>query len=178
MAITKDTNGVRVNGGNDTKVYYSGAWNSLGNIMTATIEDVTDSQEITFADGDSVDIDGKRKVKVAMTLAQSTKEVLELVDVLRSGKFPVHIDCGEVVVSAVRKRQYIYIPAFNFIPKMTLKFPDSPISLMMEGTAEKQSTEVQIVIGTTNLPGDLEDSTPTTVTSLNRYYVIYEQTIS
>jgi len=178
MAITKDVNGVRVNGGNDSQIYYGGGWKSFGNILTATIEDITDSQEITFADGDSVDIDGKRKVKISQSLAQTDKEVLDLVDVLRYGKYPLHLDCGEVVKAGVRKRQYFYAPALNVIPKMTLKFPDSPISLMLEGTLEKQATPVQVIIGTTSLPSGLEDSAPVTITSLNNYYCIYEQTIS
>lgn len=178
MAITKDVNRVRVNGGNDAQVYYSGGWKSLGNILTATLEDITDSAEITFADGDSVDIDGKRKVKVMITLAQTTKEELDLVDTLRYGKYAMQLDCGEIVTGGTRKRQYLYIPAFNFIPKLSFKMPDSPMQFVMEGTAEKQATPVSVIVGTTSLPGNIEDTAPITYTSLNNYYLIYEQTIS
>src|SRR6187402_2859065 len=97
LTLGKNTKRIRMFGGNNLQIKHpTYGWRNLGHVITGTIEDKTDSQEVTFADGNTLDLDGKRKVKVSVTLAQSSKEELELIDDLRGGVYPVYYFNGVV----------------------------------------------------------------------------------
>lgn len=172
MGITKNTSKIRMFGGNDLFIKKPGGWESLGHVMTGTVEDKTDSQEITFADGNTIDLDGKRKVKVQITLAQTSKEELELVDSLRGGVYPLCYYNG--IVDS--KPQAFYFQAVNIIPNMTLKSPDNPMNIVLEMSAQPQSDVVSL---NASASGALPTSTSYsgfsgTYTGKNNYYVILE----
>ncbi|MBX7046652.1 MAG: hypothetical protein K1X86_12535 [Ignavibacteria bacterium] len=166
----KSTKRIRLFGGNDLKVYFGGTWNSLGNIITGTLEDKTDSQEITFADGNSIDIDGKRRVKLSVTLAQTSKDELELIDVLRGDVYPAFYDNGLVD----GKRQIFYFPQVNVIPTMTLKSPDNPQNIVLELSVQPMESNVSVT-SSTPLPIGQQVDSGSPVTSLNKFYAIIEK---
>ena len=172
MAITKNTKRIRMFGGNDLFIKKPSGWESLGHVMTGTIEDKTDSQEITFADGNTIDLDGKRKVKVQITLAQTSKEELELVDSLRGGVYPLCYYNG--VVDS--KPQAFYFAAVNVIPTMTLKSPDNPMNIVLEMSSQPQGDLVALNASeTAGLPSSASYSGFTgNYIGKNNYYVILE----
>jgi len=167
---SKNTKRIRLFGGNELKILLSDGWKSLGHILTGTIEDKTDSQEITFADGNSIDIDGKRRVKLSATLAQTSKDELELIDVLRDGVYPVFYSNGMVD----GKKQFFYFPEVNVIPTMTLKSPDNPQNIVLEMSVQPQSGNVFVNSGVVP-PNTVNTETLGSFYSLNKFYAIIEQ---
>ncbi len=166
----KNTKRIRLFGGNELKIFFSGEWKALGHIITGTLEDKTDSQEITFADGNSVDIDGKRRVKLSVTLAQTSKDELELIDILRNSVYPVFYSNG--IVDG--KKQMFYFPEVNIIPTMTLKSPDNPQNIVLEMSVQPQVSNVSITTAVAIPSSEIDSGTPTTVDSLNKFYAIIE----
>lgn len=174
MALGKNTKRIRLFGGNNLQIKMpSGQWNNLGHVITGTIEDKTDSQEITFADGNSIDLDGKRKVKVTVTLAQSSKEELELIDTLRGGVFPVYYYNG--IVDS--QPQAFYFRDVNIIPNISLKSPDNPMNIVLEMSVLPYISNFSIDTRTTGaIPSGSEVSSYTQgyYDSKNNFYVIIE----
>lgn len=168
MSLGKNTKRTRINGGNDFQIKDT-TWKSVGNILTGTIEDITDSQEITFADGNSIDIEGKRKVKVTVTLAQTSKEELELIDDWRDGLYPAYFYNG--VVDG--KKQAFYFKQLNLIPSMTIKSPDTPQSIVLVFTAEPQ-TAVFSYTPSSDFPAGSDVAGASSGTSKNKFYAIAE----
>jgi len=171
--MEKNTKRIRLFGGNNLQIKLASGWTSLGHMLTGTVEDKTESQEITFADGNSIDIDGKRKVKISVTLAQSSKEELELVDTLRNGTYPVFYYNGMVD----SKPQAFYFKEVNIIPTMTLKSPDNPMNLVLEFSVLPQISVVTVDTSFAgNIPAGTEVSTYTTgtYTGKNNFYLIIE----
>lgn len=166
----KNTKRIRLFGGNELKIYFENGWKALGHILTGTLEDKTDSQEITFADGNSIDIDGKRRVKLSITLAQTSKDELELIDKLRGSVYSVFYSNG--IVDS--KTQSFYFPEVNVVPSMTLKSPDNPQNIVLELSVQPQLSNVEVSTSVSLPPGVTLDS-GATVTSLNKFYAIIEQ---
>ncbi|MBS1494729.1 MAG: hypothetical protein JST55_14535 [Bacteroidetes bacterium] len=166
----KNTKRIRLFGGNDLQIYFGAQWHPLGHIITGTLEDKTDSQEITFADGNSIDIDGKRRVKLTVTLAQTSKDELELIDVLRDNVYPVYYNNG--VVNG--KKQTFYFPQVNIIPTMTLKSPDNPQNIVLEMSVQPMESNVTVTTDTLVPAGETVDS-GSAVTSQNKFYAIIER---
>jgi hypothetical protein len=141
LTLGKNTKRIRMFGGNNLQIKLpTYGWRNLGHVITGTIEDKTDSQEVTFADGNTLDLDGKRKVKISVTLAQSSKEELELIDMLRGGVYPVYYFNGTVD----SKAQAFYFPEVNVIPNMTLKSPDNPMNIVLEMSVLPQASKVSL----------------------------------
>ena len=165
----KNTKRIRLFGGNDLFIKLPQGWKSLGHMLSGTIEDKTDSQEITFADGNSIDIDGKRRVKLSVTLAQTSKHELELIDVLRNSLYPVYYSNG--VVDG--KRQIFYFPQVNVIPSMTIKSPDNPQNIVLEMSVQPQASAVP---NPTTDPPPIENFSDfvSQPTSMNKFYSILE----
>lgn len=173
MALGKNIKRIRVNGGNNSFLKISSTWTSIGHLLKGIIEDMTDSTEITFADGDTTDLDGKRKVKITLTLPQTSKEELELVDSLRGSTFECAIGMGEID----GKRQCIYFKEIKPIPKMNLEIPGNPMQIVFESTAVKQSALVSVT-PSTGLPAGLGFTGSSPVEGKNNYYVIVEEALS
>jgi len=173
MALGKNSKKIRMFGGNNLQVKFPGGWQNLGHMITGTIEDKTDSQEVTFADGTTLDLDGKRKVKMSVTLAQTSKEELELIDSLRGGIFPVYYYNG--IVDG--KPQAFYFKEVNVIPNMTLKNPDNPMNIVLEMSVLPQPGNYWINAGNIqDLPQGCEVWTTTNpyYESKNNFYIIIE----
>jgi hypothetical protein len=173
MALGKNIKRVRLNGGNNFQIKIGSTWTNLGHILKGQIEDQTDSQEVTFADGSTVDLDGKRKIKLTCTLAQTSKEEIELVDDLRSSTYEGYFYNGVVDGD----HQEFYFRELDIVPKMNLEVPGSPVQIVLEMTAAPQSTLVS-VIPDTGLPNDAFASGSTPVSGKNIYYVILETPVS
>ncbi|MBN8570454.1 MAG: hypothetical protein J0M18_12560 [Ignavibacteria bacterium] len=170
MAYGKNTKRIRLFGGNDLQIYFGAQWQPLGHMITGTLEDKTDSQEITFADGNSINIDGKRRVTLSATLAQTSKEELELIDELRSGVYAVSYNNG--VIDG--KKQLFYFPQVNIVPSMTLKSPDNPQNIVLEMSVQPQESNVVV---TTEESMPTGGDAPGTITSKNKFYAIIEKPI-
>jgi hypothetical protein len=173
MALGKNIRRVRLNGGNNFQIKINSAWTNLGHILKGQIEDQTDSQEVTFADGSTVDLDGKRKVKLTCTLAQTSKDEIELVDDLRSSTYEGYFYNG--IVDG--KHQEFYFKELDIVPKMNLEVPGSPVQIVLEMSAAPQISVVS-VIPDTELPGDAFSSGSASVVGKNVYYVLLETPIS
>ncbi|MBS1513861.1 MAG: hypothetical protein JSS63_02440 [Bacteroidetes bacterium] len=173
MSLGKNTKRIRMFGGNNLQIKLPSGWTNLGHVITGTIEDKTDSQEVTFADGNTLDLDGKRKVKVSITLAQTSKEEIELIDTLRGGVFTVFYYNGLVD----SKPQAFYFKEVNIIPNLSLKSPDNPMNIVMEMSVLPQPGVFSI---DTNSPyaipagTEVATYTPGLYYSSNNFYVIIE----
>lgn len=172
MSIVKNTKRIRMFGGNDLHIKRPGGWTSLGHVITGTIEDKTDSQEVTFADGNTLDLDGKRKVKLSITLAQTSKEELELIDTLRGGTYPLYYYNGMVE----SKHQAFYFPEVNVIPNMTLKSPDNPMNIVLEMSVVPQTGVASLnAAAAGSFPsGSAMSSYTGNYTGQNNFYIIID----
>jgi len=174
MSLGKNPKRIRMFGGNNLQIKLpADGWRNLGHVITGTIEDKTDSQEITFADGNTLDLDGKRKVKISVTLAQTSKEELELIDTLRGGTYPAYYYNG--VVDG--KPQAFHFKEVNVIPSMTLKNPDNPMNIVLEMSVLPQDGTYWVNAGNViDVPSPCEVWTTTNpfYASKNNYYVIIE----
>ncbi len=172
MSLGKNTKRIRMFGGNDLFIKFpSLGWQNLGHVITGSIEDKTDSQEVTFADGNTLDLDGKRKVKVSITLAQTSKEELELIDTLRGGTYPMYYYNGMVD----SKHQAFYFPEVNIIPSMTLKSPDNPMNVVLEMSAMPQASNVSLSAAAGTFPsGSVMSSYTGSYLGKNNFYIIID----
>jgi hypothetical protein len=166
----KNTKRIRLFGGNELYIKMAAGWKSLGHLISGTLEDKTDSQEITFADGSSIDIDGKRRVKLSVTLAQTSKYELELIDILRDGLYPVYYSNG--IVDG--KKQLFYFPRINIVPSMTIKSPDNPQNIVLEMSVQPMDVNVPNTIMEDTPPIDYAALFEENGASKNKYYLILE----
>ena len=173
MALGKNTNRIRLFGGNDFQLKVSSSWTNVGHLLKGQIMDETDSQEVVFSDGNSIEIDGKRKVKLVMTLAQTSKEEMELLDDLRGSIYEGYYYNG--IIDG--KHQEFYFKALNVIPKMNLEIPGSPMQVVFEFSVNPQSSDVSVTPDT-DLPSSAQASGVSPVAGKNPYYVILETAAS
>ncbi len=172
MALGKNTSRIRLFGGNDFQLKISSTWTNIGHLLKGQVMDETDSQEVVFSDGNSIELDGKRKVKLVMTLAQTSKEEMELVDDLRGGAFEGYYYNG--IVDG--KHQEFYFKSLNVIPKMNIEVPGSPMQLVLEFSVNPQSGNVSVTPDT-DLPSNAQATGSSPVSGKNPYYVILETTV-
>lgn len=163
--MPKNNSAVRVYGGNNVlagHLSFSGFWKDLGNIISYKLMDETGETEVTFANGDSLTLDGNRKVRLEVLLAEVDKSKLDLIDTLRSLALQLYIDNGKVA----GKNQYMFFKEVNLIPKLTLEVPGNPQQIMMVFSVNPQSDLVSITVSGTTYTGN------------NNYYVIFEPSSS
>lgn len=173
MALGKDRTRIRFNSGNNFQIKFgspTASWKNLGELVSGNLEDNTDTSTIVFSDGDSFEVKTLRKVKLSVTLAQTSKEEIELIDVLRDGFFEAYYDNGLVG----GKYQEFYFKQINVIPKIKLEMKGNAHQVLeFEMNVIKQPTIVE-VIPDTGLPEDAHASGTTPVAGKNNYYVILE----
>ena len=173
MALGKNTSRIRLFGGNDFQLKISSTWTNIGHLLKGQVMDETDSQEVVFSDGNSIELDGKRKVKLVMTLAQTSKEEMELVDDLRGGSYEGYYYNG--IVDG--KHQEFYFESLNVIPKMNIEVPGSPMQLVLEFSVNPQSSNVSVTPDT-DLPSNAQATGSSPVSGKNQFYAILETTVS
>lgn len=172
MALGKNKARIRLNSGNNFQIKFGSpsAWKNLGEIISGKLEDITDSTTITFADGSTYDVDTTRKVKLSIVLAQTSKEELELVDVLRDGTFPAYYYNGIVD----NKHQEFFFPEVNIVSKLDLDMKGATHqTITLELSVSKQADLAECTPDT-DLPADAYASGNTPVEGKNNYYVILE----
>ncbi len=170
MALGKNIKRVRLNGGNNAQLKISSTWTVIGHLLKGVIEDITDSTEVTFADGDTTELPGKRKVKITLTIGQTSKEELELIDSLADSTFEFFYYNG-IVES---KHQAFYFKEIKIIPKLNLESPGAPMQIVLEATAVKQAALVAVT-PSTGFPSGAGFTGATPITGKNNYYVIVEE---
>lgn len=173
MALGKNVKRIRINALSDVFLKISSTWTDIGKVLKGVLEDITDSVEITFADGDSTELDGKRKVKLTITLPQTAKDELSLVDSLRGATFECALNLGNID----GKRQCIYIKEIKPIPKLSLEIPGNPIQIVFEASAVKQSAAVSVT-PSTGLPAGMAFTGADPIVGSNNYYVIVEESLA
>jgi len=162
----------RLFGGDDLLVYFNGNIHSLGHLITGTLTDKTVTQEITFADGNTLDLDGKRSVNLNLTVAQTTKEELELVDSLRGKKFPLFYNNGLVD----SQNQIYFFPEAEIKPTITLKSPDNPKNIVLEIKVNPLNSKVELENDAHIVPHTLLPKIPTQAVSDNNFYLLTKKT--
>lgn len=176
MALGKNKSRIRLNSGNDFQVKFGAppAWTNLGEIISGKLEDVTDSQTVTFADGSTYDVDTIRKVKLTIVLAQTSKEELELVDTLRTGSFPAYYYNGK----ADGKHQEFFFEEVNIVSKLDLDMKGSSHQTITLELSVSQQASLASVIPDTELPANAFATGVGAVSGANNYYVILETAVS
>lgn len=172
MALGKNKTRIRLNSGNNFQIKFGGSWQNLGEIISGKLEDITDSQTITFADGSTYDVDTTRKVKLTCVLAQSSKEELELIDVLKSN-YPAYYYNG--VVGA--KHQEFYFPEVNVLGKLDLEMKGASHQVVTLELSVPAQAELAEVTPDSDLPADAYASGNSPVEGKNNYYVILETAV-
>lgn len=173
MALGKNTKRVRLFGGNDFQIKIGSTWTNIGHLLKGQITDETDSQEVVFSDGNSIELDGKRKVKLVMTLSQTSKEEMELVDDLRGNNYEGYYYNG--IVDG--KHQEFYFESLNVIPKMNIEVPGSPMQIVLEFSVNPQASNASVTPDT-DMPTSAHASGESPVSGKNPYYVILETTVA
>jgi len=173
MALGKNTSRIRLFGGNDFQLKIADTWTNIGHLLKGQVTDETDSQEVVFSDGNSIELDGKRKVKLVMTLAQTSKEEMELVDDLRGNSYEGYYYNG----IADGKHQEFYFESLNVIPKMNIEVPGSPMQLVLEFSVNPQVVNAS-VIPDTEMPSSCYAAGESPVSGKNPYYVILETAVA
>ncbi len=173
----KNVNRIVVNGGNDLQIKFgtSPAWESLGHIISGKINDKTDNIEVVFADGDGVDLDGKRKVTGEFVLAQTSKSEIELLDVLRTSSFPMYFYNG----IKESKYQEFYFKEVKIIADMELAISGNELQKILFKFSGVPQTANVAPTPSTDLPTAAKShATATPVTGKNKYYVVIETAVA
>lgn len=175
----KDTGRIRVNGGNNVKIKFgsSPAWNSVGHTVSGKIVDSQDSIEVVFADGESIECDGKRKCSVNLIIAQSSKDEIEMVDVIRNLGKNVELYIYNGIVDGYY--QEFYFKECKVIGKTELAIEGNKhMQVALDLSAQPQATNC--AVSADALPTDAkayDASEPPTYTGVNHYYVCIETAV-
>lgn len=171
--MPKNTKRIRMFGGNDFQIKIATTWTNLGHLIKGIIRDMTETQNITLTDGEQVGVDGARSCQLVVTIGQSSKEEMELVDDLRGKEFEAYYYNG--VIDG--KHQEIYIKALKMIPKMELEIPATPQAIVFEGIMQPQPANVSVT-PSSGLPAGAFATSASPVTGKNRFYLTLETTVA
>lgn len=171
--MAKNTERIRMFGGNDFQLKIGSTWTNVGHLIKGVIRDVIESSKTTLTDGTQVTIDGARDVSLVATLGQSSKEEMEYVDDLGGKEFEAYYYNG--IIDG--KHQEIYIKALKIVPKMELEIPGSPMSIIIEGGMQPQAANVSVT-PSTGFPAGSFATGASPVTGKNKMYLIIETAVA
>lgn len=170
MAITKNKNEIRLKSGNNFKVWYSGAWITLGNIMSGKLTRQEDTADIKFADGESFKKPTTRMCSLEIVLAQVSKEILDTLDGILSTSTKLYYYNG----LANNKHMEFYSPEAQGYANYDLEMKgDSHQTLTIVFSIYPQTTNAS-VIPNVDLPSDRYATGASPVTSTNPYYIFLD----
>lgn len=167
---------IRLNSGNKFQIKYGSTptWQNLGSLESGVLSDITDSVDINQCDGDDFELAGRRKVALDLVLNQTSKEEMELVDVLRDITFPGSYYNG--IVDG--KHQEIFFEELKLISNMKLDMKGNTqqkIALRFIGIPQATTAAVT---PDSEMPDDAFASGAVPVSGKNKYYVILETAVS
>lgn len=174
MAITKNKNEIRLKSGNNFKVYYNSAWITLGNIISGKLTRKEDSNEILFADGETLKKRTKRDVMLQIVLAQVSKEILDTLDGILAATPKLYYYNG----LANSKHQEFYFPEAEGFANYDLNMSgDQHQTISIEFSVFPQTSNASVTPNS-DLPSDKYATGGSPVSGTNPYYVILETTAS
>lgn len=166
---TKNKNEIRLNSGNEFQVKDT-AWLSLGHILSGKLVNSTDMQEVVFASGESLELEGKRKCKLSVVLAQTSKDILDELDGLRGKILPVYYYNG----TADGKHMEFYFPEATIVANLDLDMKgQSHQTVALELSVAPQDGNAAVNDG--DLPAEAKYSGTFPVNGTNPYYVVLEE---
>jgi hypothetical protein len=172
MAITKNKNEIRLKSGNNFKVFYSGAWITLGNILSGKLTRQENTADIAFADGESFKKRTTRMCSLDIVLAQVSKEILDTLDGILSVPVKLYYYNG----LANSKHMEIYAPEAEGYANFDIDMKaDSHQTVAINFSLYPQAANVS-VIPNADLPSDKYATGASPVSGANAYYALLETT--
>lgn len=171
MGITKNDDQVKINSGNDFRVYYNSAWITLGNIVDGNLKRAADKVPIKYNNGYKFDKRASASCSLIVILAQVTKEIFDTIDgILASGR-PLYFYNG--LDNSVH--QEFYFPKANLIENIDLSMAgDKHQTIALEFSVVPQTANVTVT-PSTGLPTDAKShGTATLQTGTNPFYIVLE----
>lgn len=174
MAITKNDDQVKINSGNNFKVYVNNAWQTLGNIVSGRLAKKASPKEIKYASGYTFSKRSTQTGMMTIILAQVSKEILDMIDQAGTQSRKVYfyngLDDG--------KHFEIYIPAANLIENIDLSMAgDEHQTIQLDFSVIPQSANASVVPNT-DMPSDRYAQSGVVQTGYNPFWVILETAAS
>lgn len=171
MAITKNDDQVKINSGNDFRVYYNSAWITLGNIVEGVLNRKADSKEIKYNNGYKFSKRASGMCSLNIVLAQVTKEILDTIDGILSTGRPLYFYNG--LDNSVY--QEFYFPKANLIENINLSMKgDEHQTIALEFSVVPQTSNVTVT-PSTGLPTDAKShGTGSLQTGTNPFFIVLE----
>lgn len=181
MSYAKDSKRVRINSGDNDGFYFGSAWNYLGFCESGTINDNQDTAELSTKAGYVIERRAKEKCWVDFVLAQTSKEELELPDVIGDSEIPLFIDNG--IVNSYY--QEFYFPAISVTKQVKLEMKGNAFqtfgikfsALPQAALASVDADDLPSWSAAYEAPTEAPDAV-TTHTGKNVYYVILETAVT
>ena len=170
MAITKNDEEVKINSGNNFKVFYNSAWITLGNIVSGRLNKKGESKEIKYASGYKFNKRGSSAANLMVVLAQVSKEILDTIDNILASGTPLYFYNGRD--NGVDME--IYCPSGNLIENIDLTMAgDEHQTISLEFSLAPQSGNAAVTPDD-DLPDDAYKSGSGELTGTNPFYIILE----
>ena len=183
MAITKNREEVRLNSGDNFKVWNGVSWLTLGHILSGKLSYMAESQEVIYANGDSEDFRGKRKGTLSVVLAQVSKEILDTIDGLDGMSLKLYYHNGTAYNGngGVLQALEFAVPEARIVNKMDLDMKgQSHQNIPLEFSLSPADTGFATVHTHSQLPTDAEAydaGAGTTKTGTNPFWVTLETAV-
>lgn len=171
MGITKNKADIRLNSGDDLQIKLVSTWHRVGHIMEGSLEEIDNSVEITFPDGDSPEYPGKSKCKVMIVLGQVTDDMAAFLNTITKVAVSLYHYNG---LGFNGKHQEIFIPELILYKKTKLDFKaDTQQVFALEGSVWGQSGIAECTPDD-DLPTDAYAAGASPVNSGSKYYVVMD----
>lgn len=170
MAITKNDEEVKIQSGNNFKVFYNSAWITLGNIVSGRLQKKGTPKEIKYASGYKFNKRGSSDATLSVVLAQVSKEIIDTIDSILSEARALYYYNGRD--NAVDME--IYAPAANLIENIDMSMTgDEHQTIALEFSLVPQSGNASVVPDD-DLPDDAYKTGAGTITGTNPFWVLLE----
>jgi len=174
MAITKNDEQVKINSGDNFKVYFNNAWTTLGHVVSGKLSKKGTPKEIKYASGYKFNKKSSQEGMFTVVLAQVSKELLDVIDQLSSAKRRLYIYNG----LDDSKHMEFYIPAANLIEQIDLTMAgDEHQTIQLDFSIVPQTGNASVT-PTTDMPSDRYATSASPVTGYNPFWVVLETTAS
>lgn len=169
--ITKNDNEVKINSGNDFRVYYNSQWITLGNIVEGKLSKKASPKTIQYNNGYKFNKRASSESMVSVVLAQVTKEIMDTIDNILALGRPLYWNNG----LDNSKWQEFYVPKANLIESIDLSMKgDEHQTLAIEFSIVPQVGNATVT-PSTDMPSDAKAHGVNTLqTGTNPFYVIQE----
>lgn len=174
MAITKNDDQVKINSGNNFKVYFNNAWTTLGNIVSGRLTKKGSPKEIKYASGYKFSKKSSEEGMLTIILAQVSKEILDVIDQIPASSRRLYfyngLDDG--------KHQEFYMPAANLIENIDLTMAgDEHQTIQLDFSLVPQSGNATVTPNT-EMPSDRYAQSASSQSGYNPFWVVLETAAS